>query len=89
MMRTHGHVTVWGTHVEACRVGGHGGWYSQLKAWWAARQAARRLAPVATLDACWDAQHEIVRPLRAEAAQEMAVAQGALTVVTMVFGLHQ
>jgi hypothetical protein len=88
-MRAHGQATAWGTHVEVGRIGGHAGWYPQLKAWWAARKATRRQAQLAQLDACWDAQHEAVRPLRAEAAPEMAAAQGALTVATMLYGLQQ
>ena len=88
-MRAQGHTTVWGTHIEVGRIGGRTGWYQQLKEWWMAGKAARRQAQLATLNACWDAQHEVVRPLRAEAAIEMAAAQGALRVATMLYGLHK
>jgi hypothetical protein len=88
-MRAHGHILVWGTHAGEGRARDAKGWYQQLKEWWAARNVARRQARLAALDACWDARHEAVRPLRAEAAPEMAPAQGALTVATMLYGLSQ
>jgi hypothetical protein len=88
-MRAHGHVLVWGTHAGEDRAKDAHGWYQQLTAWWTARTAARRQAGLAALDACWDAEREAVRPLRAEAAPEMAAAQGALTVVTLLYGLSQ
>ena len=86
-MRAQGHGLVWGTHAGEGRSSEAKGWYQQLKEWWAARKAAREQARLAVLDACWDARHESVRPLRAEAAPEMAAAQGALTVATMLYGL--
>jgi hypothetical protein len=88
-MRAHGHVLVWGTHAGEGRARDAKGWYQQLKEWWAACTAARRQVRLAALGACWDARHETVRPLRAEAAPEMAAAQGALTVATMLYGLSQ
>jgi hypothetical protein len=87
-MRAHGHATVWGTHVDIGHIGSHAGWYQPLKAWWAARQAARQQAQLATLAACWDAQHETVRPLRAEGALDMAAAHGGITVATLLYGLQ-
>ena len=89
MRRAPGHVLVWGTQAGTGRASDANGWYQQLKAWWAAHNAARRQARLAALDAWWDGQHEAVRPLRAEAAPEMAAAQGALTVATMLYGLSQ
>ena len=89
MVRAHGYVTAWGTQVEVGRIGVHAGWYQPLKAWWEARQAARRQAHLATRDACWDALHETVRPKRADAALDMAATQGGLTVATMLYGLQQ
>jgi hypothetical protein len=83
MMRVYGHVFVWGTHGGASR----SGWLQQLRDGWAARKAARRQAQLAALAACWHSQREAIRPLRAEAAPEMAAAQGALTVVAMLYGL--
>jgi hypothetical protein len=88
-MRAHGHVLVWGTHAGEGRASDAKGWYQQLKAWWAARKALRRQARLAALHACRDARHEAMRPLRAEAAPEMAAAQGALMVATMLYGLSQ
>ena len=86
-MRAQGHVLVWGTHTDKRRASDAKGWYQQLKAWCTAHKAAREQARVAALEACWDAKHETVRPLRAEAAPEMAAAQGALTVATLLYGL--
>ena len=83
-MRAHGHVLVWGTQAGKPRASEAKGWYQQLKAWWIAHTAARRQAQLVTPDACWDATHEAVRPLRAEAAPEMAAAHGALTVATLL-----
>jgi hypothetical protein len=78
---------VWGTHAGEGRAKDAHGWYQQLTAWWAARKALRRQARPAALDACWDAKREAVRPLRAETAPEMAAAQGALTMATLLYGL--
>ena len=88
-MRAHGHVLVWGTHAGERRATAAKGWYQQLREWWVVRKAARRQARFAALGACWDARHEAVRPLRAEAAPEMAAARGALTMATMLYGLNQ
>jgi hypothetical protein len=88
-MRSHGHATVWGTHSGVGHTKDAKCWYQQLKEWWAAHNAARRQQRLAALHACWDARHEAVRPLRAEAAPEMAAAQGALTVATILYGLSQ
>jgi hypothetical protein len=84
-MRTHGYATIWAAHGEVSHIGVHAGWYSPLKAWWAARQAGRRQAHLATRDACWDAQYETVRSLRADAAPDMAAAQGTFTVATILY----
>jgi hypothetical protein len=89
MMRAQGQATIWGTHRGIGRTAGHAGCYQQLKEWWAARTAARRQARLAALHACWDAQHEAMRPLRAEAAPEMAAAQGARSLATILYGLSQ
>jgi hypothetical protein len=88
-MRAQGHVLVWGTQAGKARASEAKGWYQQLKEWWAAHKATREQARMAAPEACWDAQHEAVRHLRAEAAPEMAAAQGALTVATMLYGLSQ
>jgi hypothetical protein len=89
MMRAHGHATVWGTHTGRGGVSSRAAWYQQLKEWWQAHKAARAQARLAALNACWDAQREAFKPLRAEAAPEMAAAQHALSVATMLYGLSQ
>jgi hypothetical protein len=89
IMRAHGHTTVWGTHLGI----GHGteaqSWYQQLRDWWAAYTAARREANLAALRARWDAMREAVTPCRADAAPEMAAAQHALSVATVIYCLSQ
>jgi hypothetical protein len=83
-MRAQGHILIWGTPAGEGHASDVKGWYQQLSAWWAAQKAARRQARMTALHARWDATHEAVRPLRAE-----ATAQGALTVATMLYGLSQ
>jgi hypothetical protein len=86
-MRSHGHATVWGTHIGIGCVSGRASWYQQLKEWWAARTSARQQAKLSALKTCWDAEHEAFKPLRAEAAIEMAIAQGALSMATQPYSL--
>ena len=86
-MRAHGQTTVWGTPISVGRATDAKGWYQQLKAWQAARQAARHDAVLVTLSARWDARREAVTPHSAEAAPEMAAAQHTLSVATMLYGL--
>lgn len=86
-MWSHGHTTVWGTHIGVGRASGRSSWYEQFKEWWQAHKAARRQARLSALNTCWDAEPEALKPLRAEAAPEMAAAQGALSVATMLYGL--
>jgi hypothetical protein len=86
-MRSHGHATVWGTHVGVGRLRDAKSWYEHLKEWWAAHKAAREQAKLAALHACWDAQHEAVRPQRAEAAPDMVAPQQAFPTATRLYGL--
>ena len=81
---SHGQATVWETSVglDCAREGA--GWCQQLRQWWGARREAHRRATLAALNHCWDPQREACRPLRAEAALEMAAAQAGLSVATML-----
>ena len=72
---SHGQATVWGTPVGLDRAREGAGWRQQLRQWWGARREAHRRAQLAALNCCWDPKREIVRPLRAEAAFEITVAQ--------------
>jgi len=88
-MKSHAHTTTWGTHTGVRRATDAKGWYQQLKEWWADHKAAHREANLAALNACWDAKHEAVRPLRAEAALDMAAAHHAISIAVMLHGLSQ
>jgi hypothetical protein len=86
-MPAHGQTTVWRTHIGVGRARDRAEWYQRLRDWWAAHKAARRQARLSALSGCWDAERETLKPLRAEAAPEMAAAQGALSMATMLYGL--
>jgi hypothetical protein len=88
-MRAHGHTAVWGTHTSIGRGTDAKSWSPRLRDWWAAHTGTRRQARPATLEACWDARHEVVRPLRGDTAPEMAVARAGLSVATLLYGLSQ
>jgi hypothetical protein len=86
-MRTHGHTTTWGTHIGVSRAKLGGGWYHEIKEWWATHQAARREARRAALNARWDATRERLKPLRAEAAADMVAAEHAFSTAITVYSL--
>ena len=50
-----------------------------MKAWWAAHKAVREDAKLAGLRAHWDARHEAVRPLHADAAIDMVASTHAFS----------
>ena len=83
-LSSHGQATGWRTPVGLDRTREGAGWRQQLRQWWGARREAHRRAQLAALDLCWDPKRETVRPLRAEAALEMVVAQASLSVATML-----
>jgi hypothetical protein len=87
IIMSHGHATIWGTHIGVGRARDAKGWSQQLRDWWTAHKAARRQARLAALDACWDAQREAVRPLRADAAPDIVAAQHAFATATRLYGL--
>jgi hypothetical protein len=82
IMRAHGQTTVWGTPIGVGRSPDGQGWYQQLKAWWAAHQAACHDATLAMLSARWDARREAVRPLHADAAIDMVASTHACSTTT-------
>ena len=86
-MRSHRPAMVWGTALKDGRARDAKGWYQQLQAWRAARKAARQQAKLVALTNCWDAEHEAVTPLRADAAVEMAIAQSTLALATQPYSL--
>ena len=86
-MRAHGHTTVWGTHIGVGRATNGQRWYQQVQAWWAAHKAARQEARLASLRAQWDARHEAVRPLHADAAIDMVASTHAFSTTTALCNL--
>ena len=88
-MRSHGHATVWGTHIGLGRAGGGASWYQQVKEWGASRTSVRQQAKLTALKACWDAEHEAIKPLRADASIEMAIAQGTLSIALQPYSFIQ
>ena len=86
-MHANGHTTVWGSHIGIGRSRDAKNCYQQLRDWWMAYKAAHHEAKIAALNARWDAKHEAVTPLRADAAPEMAAAQGVFSVIGQLHGL--
>ena len=88
-MRAQGNTTVWGSHIGVGSAQGARSWYQQLRDWWATHKEARREAQLASLDHCWDGKREVFTPLGAEAAPEMAIARGALSMAMKPYSLIQ
>jgi len=86
-MRAYGHASVWRTHIGVGRAIDAKEWFQQLKAWWAARMAARQEAKLATLTARWDARREAVHPLHADAAIDMVPSTHACSTTTALCNL--
>ncbi|HSF32275.1 MAG TPA: hypothetical protein VLK82_17610 [Candidatus Tectomicrobia bacterium] len=86
-MRSPGHATVWGTHIGIGRARGGAGWFQQLKDWWQAHKTARQQAKLAALNARWNAEREVIRPLRTESAAEMVAAEHAFSTAIALYGL--
>jgi hypothetical protein len=86
-MHANGHTTVWGTHIGVGRTTDSKGWYQQLKAWWAARKAARHEARLVTLTARWDATREAIRLPHADAASAMVAPAHVFSTTTALCDL--
>ena len=86
-MRAYGQTTVWGNQITVGRAKHDAGWLQQLRAWWTVSKTTRRHAKLAALNGCWDATREVLIPVRAEAAPEMAAAHGAFSVAAQLYGL--
>lgn len=85
MRRAHAQATAWGIYLGVGRARADDGWRRQLRRWWSARRDAHRRAKIATLNSYWDSQREAFRLLRADAAPELAAAQGTLSITTMLY----
>jgi hypothetical protein len=86
-MPAHGHTTAWGTHIGVGRPTEAKGWYAQLKTWWATHKTARVGARLVPLGASWDARHETVHALRADAAIDLVVPAHARSITTALCDL--
>jgi hypothetical protein len=86
-MRAQGQTTVWGNHITVGRAKHRAGWLQQLRDWCPRYKATRRDTKFAALNGCWDAHREVLIPVGADAAAEMAAAHGALSVATQLYGL--
>ena len=86
-MHANTHTTVWGTHIGVSRARDTKSWYQQIQDRWTAYKAARHEAKLATLKARWDANHEAVRPLHADAAIDMVASTHAFSTTTALCDL--
>jgi hypothetical protein len=86
-MRSHGQVTVWGTHAGLGHTRVTASWYQQFKEWWTACKVTRHKARLAALGTRWDAEREALKPFGAEAASEMAATHGAFPTAIRLYGL--
>jgi hypothetical protein len=86
-MPSHGHTTVWGTHIGIGRAPDAKGWSQQLKAWWAAQKAMRHEAKLTALNARWHARREVVRVQHADAAVDMVAPAHAYATITALCDL--
>jgi hypothetical protein len=82
-----GHSIPWGTRIEDRRETDAKGWYAQFKTWLTARQTAHQEAERKAIEARWDAQREIFRPYRADAARDMVAPSHAHSVAMAFHGL--
>ena len=87
--RSRRHATIWGAHIGVGRPRDGTDWYQQLRDRWIAHRAARQEAKVESLSACWNAEPKVYKPLRAEAALEMAIARSAFSTATQPYSLIQ
>jgi hypothetical protein len=85
-MRVDEQVTVSRTHRRGGSPRDGVTWWQQLLRWWAARQAIRQRAAVATFASTWDPRRETFRPLPGGAAADVAAAQGTLSTATRLHG---
>ena len=86
-MRAKGQTTVWGNHIPVGRAKHSSGWLQQWRDWWTLYKATRQNTKFKSLEGCWDAHREVLIPVRADAAAEMAAAHGALSLATQLYGL--
>jgi hypothetical protein len=88
-MAVHGNATVWGSRNGIGRARSSIGWYQQLRDRWKAHKPASRERGLMSLAVYWDAEREVYKPLRAEAAIEIAIARGTLSMAMQHYSLIQ
>ena len=85
-MHTHGHATVWGTHVSFGRTKDHRSVLSRLFSWLTSKVEKSRNTSV-VCHGVWDAQREKLSHPRADAALEIAAARSSFAIATMLYTL--